>query len=107
VRGLVTRGPYPAPGGSAIVDAFSWDASTGTFDVTAAPSMRMIVSLADFDDSRWINLTGVSGHPASSHYSDQTELYVDGRTLPWAFTREAVEAAAGDRLLLTPAGAGE
>ncbi len=34
--------------------------------VTAAPSMRMVVSLADFDDSRWVNLTGVSGHPASA-----------------------------------------
>ena len=48
--------------------------------------MRMVVSLADLDDSRWINLTGVSGHPASSHYTDQTDLYVDGQTLPWAFT---------------------
>ena len=76
-------------GGSSIVDATSWDAVEG-FEVTAAPSMRMVVSLADWDDSRWINLTGVSGHPASSHYSDQTELFVDGETLPWAFTREAV-----------------
>ena len=47
--------------------------------------------------------TLVSGHPASSHYSDQTELYVDGETLPWAFTRGAVQAAAEDTLVLTPA----
>jgi len=84
------------------VDATSWDAVEG-FEVTAAPSMRMVVSLADWDDSRWINLTGVSGHPASAHYSDQTELFVDGETLPWAFSRGAVEAAAQDRLVLTPA----
>ena len=45
-----------------IVNATGWDAVEG-YDVTAAPSMRMVVSLADFDDSRWINLTGVSGHP--------------------------------------------
>ena len=91
-------------GGSSIVDATSWDASTEDYTVTAAPSMRMVVSLADFDDSRWISLTGVSGHPASSHYTDQTELYVDGRTLPWAYTRDAVEAAADDTLVLEPAG---
>ena len=44
------------------------------YDVTAAPSMRMVVSLADFDDSRWINLTGVSGHAFDRHYTDQTDL---------------------------------
>ena len=60
-----------------------WDAAEG-YEVTSAPSMRMVVVLADLDGSRWINLTGVSGHPASSHYADQTELWVAGDYLPWA-----------------------
>ena len=102
VERLFNRDGWEVGGGSSIVDATSWDAVEG-YEVTAAPSMRMVVSLADWDDSRWINLTGVSGHPASSHYSDQTELFVEGRTLPWAFSRGAVEEAAEDRLVLTPA----
>ncbi|MBD3923377.1 penicillin acylase family protein [Nocardioides cavernae] len=102
VERLFNRNDWEVGGGSSIVDATSWNAVEG-FEVTAAPSMRMVVSLADWDDSRWINLTGVSGHPASSHFSDQTELYVDGETLPWAFTRGAVQAAAEDTLVLTPA----
>ncbi len=102
IERLFNRDGWQVGGGSSIVDATSWDAVDG-YEVTAAPSMRMVVSLADFDDSRWINLTGVSGHPASSHYSDQTELYVDGKTLPWAYTRGAVEAATDDRLVLKPA----
>jgi penicillin amidase len=89
-------------GGSSTVDATAWDASQG-YGVTAAPSMRMVVSVADFDRSRYINLTGVSGHPGSSHYGDQTELFVNGEFLPWAFSREAVVAAGEDTLLLTPA----
>ncbi|GAA1917417.1 penicillin acylase family protein [Nocardioides hwasunensis] len=101
IERLFNRDGWEVGGGSAIVDATSWTAVEG-YEVTAAPSMRMVVSLADFDDSRWINLTGVSGHPASSHYSDQTELWVDGETLPWAFSRAAVEAAAEDTLVLTP-----
>lgn len=101
VERLLNRDGWEVGGGSSIVDATAWNAVEG-YEVTAAPSMRMVVSLADFDDSRWINLTGVSGHPASSHYSDQTELFVAGETLPWAFSREAVEAAADDRLVLTP-----
>ncbi len=72
--------------------------------MVTAPSMRMVVSLADWDDSRWINLTGVSGHPFDSHYTDQTDLYVDGRTLPWPFTPDAVDAAGEDTLTLEPAG---
>lgn len=101
VERFFNRTGWEVGGGSSIVDATSWDAVEG-FEVTAAPSMRMVVSLADWDDSRWINLTGVSGHPTSAHYADQTELFVDGETLPWAFSRGAVEAAAEDRLVLTP-----
>ncbi len=102
IERLFNRDGWEVGGGSSIVDATSWNAVDG-YEVTAAPSMRMVVSLADWDDSRWINLTGVSGHPASSHYSDQTELFVEGQTLPWAFGRQAVEAAADDTLTLLPA----
>ena len=99
---LFNRDGFDVGGGSSIVDATGWDAAQG-YGVTAAPSMRMVVSLADFDRSRYINLTGVSGHPGSSHYGDQTELFVNGDYLPWAFSRDAVVAAGQDTLVLTPA----
>ncbi|MGZ5398360.1 MAG: penicillin acylase family protein [Nocardioides sp.] len=99
---LFNRGDWEVGGGGSLVDATSWDASEG-YTVTAAPSMRMVVSLADFDESRWISLTGVSGHPASDHYTDQTDLWAEGETLPWAFSRDAVEAAGDDVLTLLPA----
>ncbi|PVG81210.1 penicillin acylase family protein [Nocardioides gansuensis] len=102
VERLFNRTGYEVGGGPAIVNAMSWDATLG-YGVSAAPSMRMVVSLADFDDSRWINLTGVSGHPVSPHYVDQTELFVDGEYLPWAFSREAVTEAGEDVLVLEPA----
>ena len=101
-EGLVNRGPWRVGGGSSIVDATGWDAVEG-YSVVTAPSMRMVVDLADLDASRWINLTGVSGHPASPHYTDQTDLWARGETLPWAFGRAAVEAAGEDTLVLRPA----
>ena len=101
VERLFNRGGWEAGGGTSIVDATAWDAREG-FEVTTAPSMRMVVSLADLDDSRWINLTGVSGHAFHPHYSDQTDLMVEGRTLPWAFTEDAVRAAGDDVLTLVP-----
>ncbi len=75
--------------------------------------MRMVVSLADLDKSRWVNLTGVSGHAFDPHYVDQTKLWVDGETLPWVAGREGGRgrhrpdpdvAAYLRRRRLTPAG---
>ena len=102
IEWIENREDYEVGGGSSTVDATSWDASDG-YAVTSSPSMRMVVSLADLDESRWISMSGVSGHPASDHYVDQTELWVDGATLPWAFGREAVAAAEADTLTLLPA----
>jgi len=104
VEWLFNRGGWQVGGGGSLVDATAWDATEG-YTVTAAPSMRMVVSLSDFDESRWISLTGVSGHPASDHYTDQTDLWAEGETLPWAFSREAVEAAGEDTVTLQPASA--
>ena len=105
VEWLVNRGGWEVGGGTSTVDATAWDAVDG-FGVTTAPSMRMVVSMADLDRSRWINLTGVSGHPFSDHYTDQTDLWADGRTLTWAFSRAAVRAAGNDVLTLEPASDG-
>ena len=64
--------------------------------------MRMVVDLDDPDRSRWVNLTGASGHLASGNYRDQTSLWIEGRTLPWVFGRDAVERATEERLTLEP-----
>ncbi|HYH35182.1 MAG TPA: penicillin acylase family protein [Nocardioides sp.] len=101
VEWLVNRGGWEVGGGGGIVDATAWDAREG-YGVTAAPSMRMVVSLGDLDDSRWINLTGVSGHPFSDHYTDQTDLWAAGETLPWPSSPDAVEEAAEEALTLVP-----
>ncbi len=104
VRGLYNPDPLELGGGTSLVDALAWDASrAGDYDVTSVPSMRMVVDLGDLDASTWVDLTGVSGHPASAHYGDQTAAWAEGTQLPWPFTAEAVEAAADDELLLRPA----
>lgn len=105
LAGLADRTGWRVGGGPATVNATAWDAAQG-YGVTSAPSMRMVVSLADLDESRWIALTGVSGHPYHPHYTDQTDLWAAGETLPWLFTRDAVADAGGDRLTLTPAADG-
>jgi penicillin amidase len=104
VERLFNRGPFKVSGGNGIVNATSWDAAEG-YEVTAVPSMRMIVDLAKLDRSRWIQLTGSSGHAFHDHYVDQQEMWSKGETLPWAFSDTAVEAATDDTLTLKPSGA--
>ena len=107
--GLFDSGGREASGGAAAVNATSWDAAAG-YDVTVAPAMRMVVSLADaeaieaLDRSRWVSLTGASGHAFDEHFLAQPERWVEGRTLPWLFTEDAVRAATESSLVLTPPG---
>jgi penicillin G amidase len=100
-RWLVNRGPWDVGGGSALVNATGWDAHDG-YAVNWVPSMRMVVDLGNLDRSRWVNLTGASGHPMDDHYTDQTDAWAQGRSFPWPFSEKAVREAAGDELVLRP-----
>lgn len=103
---LLNQGPIDLGGGSSTVNALGWDAASGTFDVIWGPSMRMIVDLGDFDGSRWVSQTGVSGHPGHDHYADQFDAWAHDEALVWPFTAAAVKAAADDTLTLHPQGSG-
>ncbi|PDP85432.1 penicillin acylase family protein [Glycomyces fuscus] len=101
VEWLFNRGPVESSGGSSIVNATGWDPLQG-YAITAVPSMRMVVDLADRDASTWVHLTGNSGHAFHPHYDDQLEPWSRGETMPFAVTEEAVREAAEDELVLTP-----
>ncbi|MGW2435990.1 penicillin acylase family protein [Streptomyces goshikiensis] len=98
---LLNRGPWNLGGGEATVNATGWNAASG-YEVTWVPSMRMVVNLNDLDKSRWINLTGASGHAYHSHYTDQTTMWAKGELLEWPFGKEAVNKATVDTLTLKP-----
>lgn len=102
VSGFVNPDPVGLSGGSSIVNATSWDASSGDFKVTAGPSMRMVVDLGEINASTWVVVTGASGHPTSSHYTDQLGKWAAGETYPWVFGSVAVAAAGQDVLTLEP-----
>jgi penicillin amidase len=83
------------------VDATGWNAAGG-YGVIWVPSMRMVVNLADLDKSKWINLTGASGHAFSAHYTDQTEKWSKGELVPWVSSEKAVGENTKDTLVLRP-----
>ncbi|MFJ8695995.1 penicillin acylase family protein [Streptomyces roseolilacinus] len=101
VKFLLNRGPWNLSGGEAAVNATGWNAAGG-YGVVWVPSMRMVVNVGDWDKSRWINLTGASGHAYHPHYTDQTEEWARGELLDWPFSDKAVDAAKADHLVLKP-----
>lgn len=101
IESIVNRGPFPADGGSDLVNANSWSWSKPAA-VTAHPSMRMILDLSNFDLSRAIIPTGQSGHPYNKHYDDQMQQWLNGEFNPMIFSREAIDAATVDHLILQP-----
>ncbi|MFD6493085.1 penicillin acylase family protein [Streptomyces sp. NPDC060188] len=98
---MLNRGPWKLGGGEATVNATGWNAAGG-YGVVWVPSMRMVVNLGDLDKSKWINLSGASGHAYSAHYTDQTDLWAKGELLPWAFSEKAVGKRTSDTLVLEP-----
>ncbi|MGW0466999.1 penicillin acylase family protein [Streptomyces sp. NPDC003027] len=101
IRTMLNRGPWNLGGGEAAVNATGWNAAGG-YEVIWVPSMRMVVNVGDWDRSRWINLTGASGHAYHSHYADQTEKWVNGELLDWSFGKAAVDASTKETLVLRP-----
>ncbi|MGP4090328.1 penicillin acylase family protein [Streptomyces sp. KR55] len=97
----LNRGPWKLSGGEATVNASGWNAAGG-YGVVWVPSMRMVVNLDDLDKSKWINLTGASGHAYSDHYTDQTDKWSKGELLDWSFSKQAVDESTNDTLVLKP-----
>ena len=102
IENLVNRGPFPTSGSTDTVNNTVWYTSSGNFDVKWVPSMRMIVDMGDFSSSVTIHTTGQSGHPYSKHYDDMIDLWRNIKYQPMLWTREQVENAASDRLILNP-----
>ncbi|WP_405735730.1 penicillin acylase family protein [Streptomyces sp. NBC_00028] len=101
IQYILNRGPWKLSGGEATVNATGWNAAGG-YGVIWVPSMRMVVNLGDLDKSKWINLTGASGHAYSAHYTDQTGKWVKGELLDWSFSKDAVDKSTSDTLVLKP-----
>lgn len=106
IEDLVNRGPFEAPGGYEIVNAASFNVlqDDGRFDIGSLASMRMIIDFSDFNQSQWVITTGQSNHSSSPDYINQADMWRQGQYHNMWWSRDAVESATRDRLLLRPAG---
>jgi penicillin amidase len=99
-RAAMTVGPLPIPGGASSPKAATY--APGDFNVTAGASVRMVMDVGAWDNSRIMNTPGQSGDPASPHYRDLFPLWAAGDYAPMLFSRPAVDRAAERIIDLTP-----
>lgn len=99
---LFNVGPFPLGGDSTTIWASGTSYHNLATDMMIGPPYRMIVDLADLDNSMSVLAPGQSGHPASPHYCDQVQAWLRGEYHPMLFRRESVEKATRHRLFLHP-----
>ncbi len=99
---LFNRGPFPTGGDIDTVCMGNLPQVVASQPYYIAPSYRQILDVADWNRSKSIHPTGQSGHPASRHYADfiQSWLNVEYHPMPW--NRNQVEEATTERLTLQP-----
>jgi len=104
IENIVNRGPVAVSGSTETINNTVWVVPTDDFTVVWLTSMRMIVDMSDFTKSIAMHTTGQSGHPYSKHYDDMIDPWrkVEYHKMLW--TREQVESAAVNRLVLIPGG---
>lgn len=80
LRGLFNVGPFGSPGSNEVINnLFFGLTNEGKYYVKGGPSTRRIVDFSDIENSWSILPTGQSGNPFSKHYSDQAEMYNEGK----------------------------
>jgi penicillin amidase len=94
-------GPLERAGSPFTVNCSSYNA--GDFHETLGPSVRVVIDLGNWDNSRAINHPGQSGDPDSPHYRDLAPLWQSGQYFRLLYSREAVEKATEKRIKLLPA----
>lgn len=78
VENLLSEGPHPVPGHGMTINKgeYSWNKP---FEMTLGPSIRRVVDFSNLSRSFSVLPTGQSGHPLSTNYADQTDLWLEGR----------------------------
>ena len=97
MRARLEVGPLPRGG-----NGFTVNQTGGGDNQTSGPSFRIITEAGDWDTAVFTNTPGQGGDPDDPMYRNLFEGWAKDRFFPLYYSRERVEAAVADRLLLTP-----
>ncbi len=99
---LFVDGPYPLAGSHLTPAAASYRLAD-PFMVRSSAPWRYVADLADLSGNSWENLAGgVSGHPLSPHFKDQTRAWLEGDYTPVPLGMPAGEETGGRFMKILP-----
>ncbi|HEX6777624.1 MAG TPA: penicillin acylase family protein [Ktedonobacterales bacterium] len=97
---LFNRGPFPLSGDTDTVCQMAFAPGKPYAATSWMPSFRLIVDLSNTRNGLFGHPTGQSGHPASAHYADMIDTWLEVKHYPLLFERDQIEAAKEARLVL-------
>ncbi|MGB0589582.1 MAG: penicillin acylase family protein [Myxococcota bacterium] len=93
-------GPVPGRGDASTVHQGSMDLRDPAQNVIGCATMRSVIDVGAWENSRFVVLGGQSGNPCSPHYEDHVPLWERGEGVPIHWTDDARDAAAVSCLTL-------
>lgn len=93
-------GPLPVGGGISTVMMTAYAAPS--FVPVFGASLRMVVDVGAWDESRWINTPGQAGDTGAPHGADLAAPWAAGDYVPMPYSRAAVDAATDEVWDLAP-----
>ena len=100
-RARVNVGPIPKDGSEYTLNQSV--ASAADLRQVQGPSVRIVIDVGNWDESRAINHPGQSGDPQDPHYRDLAPMWRNGDYFPLLYSRQAVEKATERVIKLVPA----
>jgi len=99
-RAKINVGPIEKNGSAFVLNVSGYRASD--FRQMSGPSVRVVVDVGNWDNSKAVNHPGQSGDPDSPHYRDLAQMWRNGQYFPLLYSRKAVENATEKRIKLVP-----
>ncbi|MBW7888354.1 MAG: penicillin acylase family protein [Bacteroidetes bacterium] len=102
LQSIFNIGPFKVGGSGTTVNNGEFH-FTHPYAMALGPSVRCIVDFSKIDEALTVLPTGQSGQPLSEHYSDQTQMWLNGEFHQFPMSQEAVEKTKKYELILMPA----
>ncbi len=103
INSIFNQGPFYTSGGSDLVNATNWSTANEDYRISgSSPSFRMIVDLADLNNSWFTHPTGQSGHPGHPHHIDLAEAWASLVYAPLQWDLSTIQGVSTAHLRLEP-----
>jgi len=99
---IFNRGPFAYGGDHTTIAQAGRRSDLFGADVTGLANLRAVHDIGNWDNCRFVIAGGQSGNPFSPHYDDLLNIWLQGKTVSIAWSKDSVERDSRDVLYLHP-----